>query len=95
MTPIAGRFASALEDITLSLAPPTDEQLRTALERTNPTKEMHQAWATVVTEKLRTRGDARCVTPIRFKPGSSARSRGRRSAARSWSTTRSGSAASW
>ncbi len=58
MTPIAGRFASALEDITLSFARrPTDEQLRTALEKNQPNKEMHQAWATVVTEKLRTRGD--------------------------------------
>jgi hypothetical protein len=59
MKPVAGRFASALEDITLRFARrPTEEQLRTALEKDQPNKEMHQAWATVVSEKLRTRGDA-------------------------------------
>lgn len=59
MTPVAGRFASALEDITLNFARrPTEEQIRTAREKDQPNKEMHQAWAASVTEKLRTKGDA-------------------------------------
>ncbi|MDP3071905.1 MAG: neutral/alkaline non-lysosomal ceramidase N-terminal domain-containing protein [Opitutaceae bacterium] len=59
MTPIAGRFASALEDITLNFARrPTEEQLRTAREKEQPNKEMHQAWAAAVTEKFRSHGDA-------------------------------------
>ena len=59
MTAVAGRFASAFEDITLNFARrPTEEQIRTAREKDQPNKEMHQAWAASVTEKLRTKGDA-------------------------------------
>ncbi len=58
MTRVTGRFSSALEDITLNFARrPSEEQLRTAREKDQPNKEMHQAWAASVTEKLRTRGD--------------------------------------
>ncbi len=57
LTPVVGRFASALEDITLNFARrPTEEQLSIAREKDQPNKEMHQAWAASVTEKLRTRG---------------------------------------
>lgn len=59
MTSIGGRFRSALADITLTFArKPTEEQLRTAREKEQPNKEMHQAWAAAVTGKLRTQGDA-------------------------------------
>ncbi|MBL9199865.1 MAG: neutral/alkaline non-lysosomal ceramidase N-terminal domain-containing protein [Opitutaceae bacterium] len=59
MNPITGRFASALEDITLNFARrPTEEQLRIAREKNQSNKEMHQAWSAVVTEKLRTQGEA-------------------------------------
>ena len=59
MKPIAGRFASAFEDITLRFDhKPTEEQLRTAREKDQPNKEMYQAWSAAVTELLAKKGDA-------------------------------------
>jgi hypothetical protein len=58
MKRIEGRFASALEDITLTFArKPTEEEIRTAREKDQPNKEMYQAWAATMTEQLRTKGD--------------------------------------
>lgn len=58
MTRVAGRFASALEDITLTFASkPTEEKLREAREKKQPNQEMYQAWSAAVTELLRTKGD--------------------------------------
>lgn len=52
MTPIAGWFAAALEDITLSFSRrPTEEQLREAETKEQPNKGMHQAWAAAVRER--------------------------------------------
>lgn len=57
MTTVAGKFATAFEDITLNFArQPTEAQLREARGKNQPNKEMHQAWAAAVTEQLRTRG---------------------------------------
>lgn len=57
MTPVAGTFTSALEDITLTFArQPTEAQLREAEEKEQPNKDMHQAWAASVRESMRTRG---------------------------------------
>jgi hypothetical protein len=56
---IEGRFASALEDITLSFTrQPTSAELREAMEKEQPSKAMHQAWSASLTEQLRTKGDA-------------------------------------
>lgn len=58
MTRVTGGFASAFEDITLTFArKPTEEELRTAWEKDQPNKEMHQAWSAAVREQLRTKGD--------------------------------------
>jgi neutral ceramidase len=55
---IEGKFASALEDITLTFARrPTDEELRTAREKEQPNKAMHQAWAAAMTSQLRDKGN--------------------------------------
>ena len=57
MTPVAGKFATALEDITLTFArQPTEAQLREAEEKEQPNKGMHQAWAAAVREQMHTRG---------------------------------------
>lgn len=59
MTRVEGRFASAMEDITLSFArKPTSAELREAMEKEQPSKAMHQAWSASLTEQLRTKGDA-------------------------------------
>lgn len=59
MTPVEGRFASALEDITLTFSRiPTEAQLREAMEKDQPNKEMHQAWSAAITRQLREKGDA-------------------------------------
>ncbi len=59
MTRVEGRFASALEDITLTFASkPTEEKLREAREKKQPNQEMYQAWSAAVTELFRTKGDA-------------------------------------
>jgi neutral ceramidase len=58
MTPIAGKFGSAFEDITLRFSRlPTEEELRTAREKNQPNKEMHQAWAAAVEGDLKAKGD--------------------------------------
>ena len=57
MTPIAGKFTTAFEDITLTFArQPTEAQLREAEEKEQPNKGMHQAWAASVREQIGTRG---------------------------------------
>ncbi len=54
MTPIAGRFSSALEDITLRFASkPTEAELKTAAASPQTS-----AWATAVTAQLEAKGDA-------------------------------------
>ena len=59
MARVEGRFASALEDITLTFASrPTEEKLREAREKNQPNKEMHQAWSAAVTELFQTKGEA-------------------------------------
>lgn len=59
MTRVEGRFASALDDITLTFASqPTEEKLREAREKIQPNQEMHQAWSAAVTELFRTKGEA-------------------------------------
>lgn len=59
LMPIAGEFSSALEDITLTFArKPTDAQLREAMEKDQPNKAMHQAWATTVAKQIRQKGAA-------------------------------------
>lgn len=59
MTSVEGRFASALEDITLTFSRvPTEAQLREAAVKDQPNKEMHQAWAAAITRQLREKGDA-------------------------------------
>ena len=59
LTRVEGRFASAMEDITLSFArKPTSAELREAMEKEQPSKAMHQAWSASLTEQLRTKGDA-------------------------------------
>jgi hypothetical protein len=58
MQPIAGKFASAFDDIVLTFSKqPTEEKLREAREKNQPFKEMYQAWSAIVSERLRTRGD--------------------------------------
>jgi hypothetical protein len=57
MTPIAGKFATAFEDITLSFSrQPSEAQLREAETKTQPNQGMHRAWAASVREQMRTRG---------------------------------------
>jgi neutral ceramidase len=59
LTRTEGRFASALEDITLTFARiPTEAQLREAATKDQPNKEMHQAWAASITAQLRDKGAA-------------------------------------
>ncbi|MSU23167.1 MAG: hypothetical protein EXS32_05005 [Opitutus sp.] len=59
LTPIAGTFASALDDVPLTFASkPTEAELRTAMEKEQPNKSMHQAWSMAITAQLRTSGDA-------------------------------------
>ena len=55
---VEGRFASALEDITLAFSRrPTEEQLREAETKPQANQGMHRAWAASVRELIRTRGD--------------------------------------
>ena len=57
MQPVAGNFASALEDITLTFSrQPTPEQIREAKEKVQPNREMHQAWAAAMSEQTRRHG---------------------------------------
>jgi hypothetical protein len=57
MTPIAGKLATALEDITLTFSrEPTEAQLVEAETKQQPNQGMHQAWAAAVREDKRTRG---------------------------------------
>ncbi len=59
LTRVDGRFASAMEDITLTFARrPTEAELREAMEKEQPNKAMHQAWSTSLTEQLRMKGDS-------------------------------------
>ena len=59
LTPTAGRFTSAFEDITLTFAKiPTAEKLHEAATKEQPNKEMHQAWSAAITQQLRDKGDA-------------------------------------
>jgi hypothetical protein len=59
MTPVTGRLATALADVTLRFSRiPTEETLRQAREKEQPNKEMHQAWAAAVAADLRRKGDA-------------------------------------
>lgn len=59
LTHVEGRFASAMEDITLSFTrKPTSAELREAMEKEQPSKAMHQAWSASLKEQLRTKGDA-------------------------------------
>lgn len=59
MTAVEGRFASAFEDITLTFSRiPTEAQLREAMEKDQPNKEMHQAWSATITRQLREKGEA-------------------------------------
>jgi hypothetical protein len=58
LTPIAGRFAGAFEDITLAFARrPTAAQLHEAEVKTQPNQGMHRAWAAAVREQMSSRGD--------------------------------------
>jgi hypothetical protein len=57
MQAVAGGFASAFEDITLTFArQPTTDQIREAHEKMQPNREMHQAWATAMSEQTRLHG---------------------------------------
>lgn len=57
MAPIAGKFATALEDITLTFSrEPTEAQLVEAETKKQPNQGMYQAWAAAVREDKRTRG---------------------------------------
>ena len=57
MQAVAGNFASALEDITLTFSrQPTPEQIREAHEKVQPNREMHQAWAAAMTDQTRRHG---------------------------------------
>jgi len=59
LTPITGRFSTALEDLTLTFASqPTAAALREAMEKDQPNKGMHQAWSAAVTAQQREQGDA-------------------------------------
>lgn len=59
LTPLQGRFSSALEDITLTFSRvPTEAQLREAMEKNQPNKEMYQAWSMAITRQLKEKGDA-------------------------------------
>ena len=59
LRPIEGRFGSAFGDITLEFSGwPSEEELRRAAEQDRPAKEMYQAWAHVVAQDRRERGDA-------------------------------------
>jgi neutral ceramidase len=58
MTIVEGRFASSLEDITLTFArKPTDEFLREEATKEQANKEMHQAWSAAVTAELKVKGE--------------------------------------
>ncbi len=58
LQPVGARFASAFDDITLRHARlPTAEELRTAREKDQPNREMHQAWAATVAADIAARGD--------------------------------------
>lgn len=57
--PIVGGFASAWADVPLTFSRrPSDEEIRTAREKDQPNKEMHQAWAELVSERQQKLGDA-------------------------------------
>ncbi|WP_414661814.1 neutral/alkaline non-lysosomal ceramidase N-terminal domain-containing protein [Horticoccus sp. 23ND18S-11] len=59
MKKVDGGFASAFEDLTLTFARiPTAAQLREAMEKNQPNKEMHQAWSAAITRQLKEKGDA-------------------------------------
>lgn len=59
MTPVAGSFSSALEDLTLTFAKiPTEAELRENREKEQPFKEMYQAWSAAITRQLQEKGDA-------------------------------------
>jgi hypothetical protein len=58
LTRVEGRFGSAFEDITLRFARlPTDEELRTAREKQQANREMHQAWAAAVAADIKAKGE--------------------------------------
>lgn len=58
LTRIEGRFGSAFEDITLRFARlPSEDELRTAREKQQANREMHQAWAATVAADIQARGD--------------------------------------
>ncbi|MBL9211093.1 MAG: neutral/alkaline non-lysosomal ceramidase N-terminal domain-containing protein [Opitutaceae bacterium] len=58
LTPVDGRFGSAFEDITLRFSRlPTEEELRTAREKQQANREMHQAWAAAVAADIKVKGD--------------------------------------
>jgi len=58
LTRVEGRFGSAFEDITLRFSRlPTEEELRTAREKQQANREMHQAWAAAVTADIKAKGD--------------------------------------
>jgi len=59
LSPIAGKFATAMEDITLTFSRiPTEAELREAMEKDQPNKEMHQAWSAAVSRQIREKGVA-------------------------------------
>lgn len=59
LRPISGRFASAWADVPLTFSrEPTDEEIRTAREKDQPNKEMHQAWADLVDARKQQLGAA-------------------------------------
>ncbi len=58
LTRVDGRFGSAFEDITLRFSRlPSEEELRTAREKQQPNREMHQAWAAAVTADIKAKGN--------------------------------------
>ena len=58
LTRVDGHFGSAFEDITLRFSRlPSEEELRTAREKQQANREMHQAWAAAVAADIKAKGN--------------------------------------